>query len=137
MLNEPKVGQVDHGINIIDSPELIPVARDRQVTFTACEAALYSKNPNFYEDSGFKLNTRRIDEMTEAGLMTNINSSDPGDFVGFFLNDVIRAFYEENKYSRQELIDFQRRAFSGSWMPEEAKTDDQTLLGKYAEDTDV
>lgn len=135
LLNQLKVERVDHGINIIDRPELIPVARDRGVTFTVCGATTYSNNPNLYEDSGFKLYTRRIDEMTDAGLNTTINTDDPGYFIGFYLSDMIRAFYEENKYSQEELIDFQRRAFQGAWMPEEDKAAYLEKLQSFARDT--
>eukprot|EP00752_Nemacystus_decipiens_P018801 g16857.t1 len=135
LLNTLKVGRVDHGINMMDSPHLIPVARDRGVTFTVCGATTYSNQPNLYEDSGFKLYTRRIDEMTEAGLKTTINTDDPGYFIGFYLSDMIRAFYEENQYSREELIDFQRRAFEGAWMPEQDKAFYLEKLRLFALDT--
>ncbi|MDA0273507.1 MAG: hypothetical protein O3C68_09690 [Proteobacteria bacterium] len=135
LLNTLKVGRVDHGINIMDTPELIPVARDRKVTFTICGATLYSNNLNLYEDSGFKLYTRRIDEMSEAGLQTTINTDDPGYFIGFYLSDMIRAFQEENQYSQAELIDFQRRAFQGAWMTEKDKAFYLAQLDQYARDT--
>ncbi len=134
LLNQLKVGRIDHGINIMDTPELLPVAREREVTFTVCGATLYSNNPNLYEDSGFKLYTRRIDEMTEAGLQTTINTDDPGYFIGFFLSDMIRAFYEENQYSAEQLIAFQQRAFEGAWMPEEDKQHYLELLHQFARD---
>ncbi|MFT7218972.1 MAG: adenosine deaminase [Candidatus Azotimanducaceae bacterium] len=135
LLNTLNVGRVDHGINIMDTPELILIAKDREVTFTVCGATLYSDNLHLYEDSGFKLYTRRIDEMTEAGLQTTINTDDPGYFIGFYLSDMIRAFHEENQYSKEELIDFQRRAFKGAWMSAKDKAIYLAQLDQYASDT--
>jgi adenosine deaminase len=85
------------------------------------------------EDSGFKLYARRIVEMTNAGLNTTINTDDPGYFIDFYLNDMIKAFYEENGHTRQELINFQRRAFQGAWMPEADKQHYLAMLDAYAE----
>lgn len=133
LLNTLKVGRIDHGINIIDSPELIPVARDRKVTFTVCGATLYSDTPGMYEDSGFKLYTRRIIEMTDAGLRTTINSDDPGYFIGFYLSDMIRAFHEENNYSPQQLIEFQRRAFQGAWISDADRKEYLDQLEQFAQ----
>ena len=131
LLNTLKTNRVDHGINIMDTPDLLPAARDRGVTFTVCGATTYSAEPHLYEDSGFKLYTRRIDEMTDAGLKTTINTDDPGYFIDFYLSDMIRAFHEENDYTREELIAFQRRAFEGSWMPEAEKAEYLKLLEEY------
>jgi adenosine deaminase len=133
LLNTLKVNRVDHGINIIDSPALIPTAKERGVTFTVCGATLYTHDPCMVEDSGFKLYARRIVEMTNAGLNTTINTDDPGYFIDFYLNDMIKAFYEENGHTRQELINFQRRAFQGAWMPEADKQHYLAMLDAYAE----
>ncbi len=102
------------------------------MTFTVCGAVTYSADPNLYEDSGFKLYTRRIREMTDAGLNTTINTDDPGYFAGLYLNEMIQAFQAENGYSRGELLDFQRRAFRGSWLGEEEKRGYLALLEEYA-----
>ncbi len=132
LLRTLQVSRVDHGINIIDTPELLPVARERGVTFTVCGATAYSDNPYLFEDSGFKLYTRRIEEMGEAGLKTTINTDDPGYFTGIYLNEMIQAYYEENGYSREQLVDFQRRAFAGSWMGEADKRRYIAELEAYA-----
>ncbi|TGD74634.1 adenosine deaminase [Mangrovimicrobium sediminis] len=132
LLQTLKVGRVDHGINIMDTPQLIPTAREREVTFTVCGATTYSDNPALYEDSGFKLYTRRIDEMTEAGLKTTINTDDPGYFAGIYLSEMIQAFYEENGYTREQLLDFQRRAFGGAWLSEADKRAYLAALDAYA-----
>lgn len=106
-----KVDRIDHGGNILQSPELVAIARRRGISFTVC--------PTF---SGTlrKGETTPVDVvrgMLDAGLKVTISSDDPAYMGSEYLNDVLYRAVARSGLSRADLITIARNGFEAAWLP--------------------
>lgn len=110
VIEEIGVDRIDHGGNIVLSPELVALARSRNLSFTVC--------PTF---SGVvRSGDRSIDAvraMLDAGLRVTINSDDPAYMGSEYLNEVLVRAQAQNRLTRRELVAIQRTAFQSAWLP--------------------
>lgn len=104
------VDRIDHGGNIVQSPELVALAKSRDISFTVC--------PSF---SG-KVNTgtQSIDAlraMLDAGLKVTVNSDDPAYMGSEYINEVLVRTWKESHLTPAELVHIERNAFNTAWIP--------------------
>jgi adenosine deaminase len=115
-----KADRVDHGGNILQSPELIAMAKSRNLYFTVC--------PTF---SGIVRSGDRSTEivrgMIDQGLNVTINSDDPAYMGSEYLNEVMVKAQVQNRLTKRELIQIERNAFNAGWMLPEQR---DAFLGK-------
>ncbi len=119
-----KVERIDHGGNILQSPELIALAKARNLAFTVC--------PSF---SG-KIETPNgpievVRGMLDAGLAVTINSDDPAYMGSEYLNAVMLREQRASALSRAELIRIERNAFAAAWLPAADKSAYQARLDAF------
>jgi adenosine deaminase len=63
--------RLGHGVRIIQDPELIKIARDRQIAFEVCMTS------NFQSGVSPSLDRHPLRELYQHGLLTTINTDDP------------------------------------------------------------
>ncbi|WP_375428304.1 adenosine deaminase [uncultured Sphingomonas sp.] len=103
--------RIDHGGNIVESPELMALARRRNLCFTVC--------PGF--SGAVRGGGRTIDvvrAMLDKDLMVTINSDDPAYMGGEYLNEVLIKAQAHSLLTRAELVRIERNAFRSAWLPE-------------------
>ncbi|MDP3551684.1 MAG: adenosine deaminase [Novosphingobium sp.] len=121
VLTDLKVDRIDHGGNIVQSPELVAIAKARGIYFTVC--------PTF---SGTLRRTEKVPvdvvrAMMDAGLKVTISSDDPAYMGSEYVDDVLIRAVERSQLTRAELIAIARNGFEAAWLPE---TDQSAMLAR-------
>ncbi len=125
VLTDLKVDRIDHGGNIVQSPELVTIAKQRGISFTVC--------PTF---SGTLRRTEKVPvdvvrTMMDAGLKVTISSDDPAYMGSEYLDDVLIRAADRSQLTRSELITIARNGFEAAWLPEADKAAMLTRLDGY------
>lgn len=118
-----KVDRIDHGGNIVQSPELVAIARQRGISFTIC--------PTFSGTlrQGLPVPVDVVRNMMDAGLKVTISSDDPAYMGSEYLNDVLIRAADRSRLSREEIIMIARNGFEAAWLPQ---ADKDAMLARLA-----
>ncbi|SFF95406.1 adenosine deaminase [Novosphingobium sp. CF614] len=116
VLLDLKADRIDHGGNIVQSPELVAIARQRSIYFTVC--------PTFSGTlrAGLKEPVDVVRAMLDAGLKVTISSDDPAYMGSEYLNDVLIRAVDRSNLTRDELTMIARNGFEAAWLPEADKS---------------
>lgn len=109
-----KVDRIDHGGNILQSPELVALARQRGLSFTVC--------PSFsgtVRGSGPDIDVVR--GMLGAGLNVTIASDDPAYMGSEYLSEVLIRAQRRSNLTKAELLQIERNAINAAWLGDELK----------------
>lgn len=109
-----KADRVDHGGNIIQSPELMAAAKKRGLYFTVC--------PSF--SGTVRTGEPPVDVvrgMLDNGLGVTINSDDPAYMGSEYINTVLEKAVTRSRLTKAELVQVERNAFNAAWLPQEKK----------------
>lgn len=102
-----EVDRVDHGINALEDPALCARIREQGLGLTVCPVS-----NRFVVQS---LTSHEIRDMLTRGMNVTINSDDPAYFCAY-LNENFIALQQEGGFSRAELLQLARNAFTVSWI---------------------
>jgi adenosine deaminase len=119
-----KTDRIDHGVNSIESPELVEELIRRDITLTTC--------PTWRSPYSGPRDVERIRRMYDAGLKVTLNTDDPAEFNSGFMNQTILGATERSGYTREDLTRLMMNAFDGSWMSEGEKNGFKQDLKKYS-----
>lgn len=115
-----KVDRIDHGGNILQSPELMTLARERGLFFTVCP-----------DRSGQVIGVNgRVDVvrgMLDQKLNVTINSDDPAYMGSKYLTDVLIDAQARSSLTKREVVQIERNAFNAAWISEQER---QIYLGR-------
>ena len=106
--------RIDHGLHVLDDPALVEAVRDRNITLTMCPTWRPS-------DPG----PRRLDalrRMLDLKLQVCLNSDDPEEFASRYLTNTLQKVQKHGDFSAEDMTQFMRNAFNGSWIGEEKRT---------------
>jgi len=124
------VDRIDHGGNILQSPELIAIARQRNMPFTVCP--IFSgriTGPDGPIDV--------VRGMLDQGLNVTINSDDPAYMSSKYLRDVLIDTQAQSRLTKRELIRIQRNAFNAAWISNEDRQPYLDRLDAFARKWDA
>jgi len=118
-----KVDRIDHGGNIVQSPELMAIARRRGISFTVC--------PTFSGTlrKGLTTPVDVLRKMLDAGLKVTVSSDDPAYMGSEYINDVLIRAADHSGLSRAEIVTIARNGFAAAWL---SPADKAAMLGKLA-----
>ena len=104
----------DHGLNIADRPELVDMARTRNMGLTLCPwgYAIYQSENDIFEP---------LRKLFDAGLKVTINSDDPPYMMGHYTLGNLMLVKCAGGFSDAELVQCQRNAIEVSWAPDPVK----------------
>ncbi|MES2172729.1 MAG: adenosine deaminase [Pseudomonadota bacterium] len=120
-----RVDRIDHGGNILESPELIAAAKARNLHFTVC--------PTFSGTvRGEAPPVDVVRGMIDAGLNLTINSDDPAYMGSEYLNEVLVKAQAHSALTKVELVRLQRNAFNAGWMDEGLRAACHAKLDAFA-----
>ena len=120
-----QVDRIDHGGNILQSPELVEAARALAIPFTVC--------PSF--SGTVRADGKEIDivrGMLDAGLNITINSDDPAYMGSEYINEVLLRTQQRSALTKAELVQIERNAFNAAWLPQERKARYLARLDAFA-----
>ncbi len=105
--------RIDHGINSIEDPELVTELIKRDITLTTC--------PTWRKPYPGPRDLEGIKTMYGLGLKVTLNTDDPAEFTSGYMNRTLIGAVEGSGYTKQNLVQFMRNAFDGSWLSREKK----------------
>ncbi|NKJ43963.1 adenosine deaminase [Novosphingobium sp. SG720] len=125
-----KVDRIDHGGNIVESPELVALARQRGMFFTVC--------PTFSGTlrKGLATPVDVVRAMLDAGLNVTISSDDPAYMGSEYLDDVLIRAADRSALTRTEIVTLARNGFRAAWLPEAEKQAMLARLNAYVQRAD-
>ncbi len=106
VLEDVGVDRVDHGTNIVDAPELLALAVERGLGFTACPLS-----------NGFVTEQMKAPEilaLLRAGAKVCVNGDDPAYFGGY-LKENLLALARAADLSPADVVQLARNGFEASW----------------------
>jgi adenosine deaminase len=107
VLNDIRVDRIDHGINSLEDPSLCELIRERGLGLTVCPVS----NRFCTQD----LTATHIRRMLALGMRATVNSDDPAYFRAY-MNENLRALYEEGNLTKAEIIQLVRNSFLAAWL---------------------
>ena len=110
-----QVDRLDHGNRSLEDPFLTSRLAREAMTLTVCP--LSNLKLCVVED----LRNHPITTMLEKGLRATLNSDDPAYFGGY-VADNYRALAEAGKISKPDIVTLARNSFLGSFLNDEALT---------------
>ena len=122
---EVGVERVDHGVNLLDDPALIALARARDLSFTLCPFANQSV---LLRDA-----QQPVRRMLDLGLRVTINSDDPAYMQGLYLAENFGMAQRELSLSNAELHTLARNAFEAAWLPRSDRNHYLATLDDFAQ----
>lgn len=106
------IERIDHGINVVESPELYEKIKNIGLGFTFCPLQ------NASLCSGMK--AQQFKQALRDGLLITINSDDPAYFHGY-IGDNFIALQKEVDLQRSDLIQCVKNAFEMAWITPQEK----------------
>ncbi|MDQ1129871.1 adenosine deaminase [Microbacterium sp. SORGH_AS_0888] len=107
VLTEIEVDRIDHGTNIVESPELVALVKERGLGLTCCPVS-----------NSFVTEQMKSDEIVglmREGVAVTVNSDDPAYFGGY-VGDNYVALAEHAGLSRADLVQLAINSFQASWL---------------------
>ncbi len=116
------VDRIDHGINALDDEALVDAIQARDLGLTICPIS----NRFVVQD----LTGTQIRQFLERGIKATVNSDDPGYFRGY-MNENLLALAHEAAFTREEIAQLTRNAFSIAWLSDGDKAQYLADLDAY------
>ena len=118
------VERIDHGLNVIDDPELVAKVSERSIGLTGCVTLLYRHVPGEAETHA-RLEERfgRVRQLLDAGIEISLNSDDPGLMSGLYVGDLYLLGYREGYLSIDQVIALARNGFNMAWLDDAARSE--------------
>ncbi|MGB3440348.1 MAG: adenosine deaminase [Actinophytocola sp.] len=102
------VDRVDHGVNILEDPELVAEVKRKGIGLTMCPVS------NRFVTDGTK--SAELRRLLDDGVRVTVNSDDPAYFAAYVLENLITV-QRELDLTREEMVTLQRNAIEASWAP--------------------
>jgi adenosine deaminase len=108
------IERIDHGVQSINSPELMQRLKQEQIPLTVCpnsniELKVFDDYPQ-----------HNIKELLDYGLNVSVNSDDPAYFKGYINQNFINL-YEHIDLSADDIITLVKNSFKSAFISEELK----------------
>lgn len=108
------IQRIDHGVQAINSSELMKRLKDKQIPLTVCP------NSNIELKVFDNYKEHNIKELLDYGLNVTVNSDDPAYFKGY-LNQNFINLYENLNLSKEDIIKLIKNSFNSSFINDELK----------------
>lgn len=117
------VERIDHGLNVIDDPELLRKVRDQRIGLTGCATLLYRHGEGEPETQE-RLADRfgRMTRLMDAGVVISLNSDDPGLMKGLYVGDLYALGYREGYLTIDQAVALARNGFAIAWLDDAERT---------------
>ena len=107
------ISRIDHGVQSIQSPELMQRLKDEQMPLTVCpNSNIELKVFDSYQEHNIK----------DYGLNVSVNSDDPAYFKGYINQNFINL-YENLSLSEDDIVTLVKNSFRSAFIDESLKQD--------------
>jgi adenosine deaminase len=109
--------RIDHGLRLLDDPELVDVVVDRQIPLTVCPTSnvvIANAIPD--------VASHPIARQRQLGVLVTINSDDPG-MMRFDVADEYAAVQQAFGWTLESMEDLSLAGITASWAPPEEKAE--------------
>ncbi|MFH5823668.1 adenosine deaminase [Georgenia sp. AZ-5] len=120
------VERVDHGVRVLEDPELVARLRAEQVPLTVCPLS------NVRLGGVASMGRHPLPRMLDAGLLVTVNSDDPAYFGGY-VGDNFTALRETFGFDAGALADLAANSVRASFAPESRKAELQAQIEAWRE----
>lgn len=107
------VERIDHGVDILASPELVTKAIERGIHFVM--------TPTWRPSDPEPRRTRESLEMTRRGLSVSFGTDDPEEFSSGYANTMYAGLLDEGAYDLPTVVGFVRAGIENCWAAAEVK----------------
>jgi len=107
VLSTIRVDRIDHGVNIVDAPELMETAAKSGIGLTVCPISNGYVTGHMCED--------RIRTLLNVGVKVTVNSDDPSYMGEQYVEENLIALQKTMNLSREELVLLQKNGVDISW----------------------
>lgn len=108
------IQRIDHGVQSINSPELMARLKEQQIPLTVCP----NSNIELKVFDSYKVHN--IKQLLDYGLNVSVNSDDPAYFKGYINQNFINL-YENIDLSAEDIITLVRNSFKAAFIDDELK----------------
>ena len=108
------IQRIDHGVQSINSEELMQRLKDEQIPLTVCP------NSNIELKVFENYSQHNIKKLLDYGLNVTINSDDPAYFKGY-LNQNFINLYENLDLTKDDIIKLVKNSFNSSFISDDLK----------------
>ena len=112
--------RIDHGLNAIDEPDLIPALKERGIGLTLCPHAYHRRQST---ETLFP----KITKLIREGVTVCINSDDPTYMHDVWIDGNMQKVYSYCGLSEADMVQLARNGVAMSWADGETKAE---LLGE-------
>jgi adenosine deaminase len=112
VLDVINVDRIDHGVNILEDPDLVKEIVQRGLGLTVCPIS-----NSFVVGSAWDGATKRL---LDAGVKVSVNSDDPAYFDGYVTECLLRV-HQETPLTEDDVRQLEKNAFEISWLMPTAK----------------
>lgn len=110
------ISRIDHGVQSIQSPELMQRLKDEQMPLTVCP------NSNIELKVFDSYQNHNIKDLLDYGLNVSVNSDDPAYFKGYINQNFINLF-ENLSLSEDDIVTLVKNSFRSAFIGEQLKQD--------------
>ena len=110
------ISRIDHGVQSIQSPELMQRLKDEQMPLTVCP------NSNIELKVFDSYQNHNIKDLLDYGLNVSVNSDDPAYFKGYINQNFINLF-ENLSLSEDDIVTLVKNSFRSAFIDEQLKQD--------------
>ncbi len=110
------VERIDHGVQSINSPELIQRLKHEQIPLTVCPNS--NIELKVFED----YKKHNIKQLLDYGLNISVNSDDPAYFKGYVNQNFINL-HENINLSADDIVALVKNSFKGAFISDELKAE--------------
>ena len=108
------VDRIDHGTNIVESPELVDYVIENNIGLTSCPIS------NGFINEVTEMKSKEIKYLLDKGVKIMINSDDPAYFGGYVAENMC-ALADKYDFSKEDIIKLAKNSFEISWISPEEK----------------
>lgn len=112
VLEDIQVDRIDHGTNIVESPELTQFAKEHGIGLTTCPVS-----NGFVVDD---MKGKEILQLLREGVKVTVNSDDPAYFQSYISDDYL-ALSEAYSFTPEDIVALAKNSFEIAWIPAEQK----------------
>ncbi len=108
------VERIDHGLNVLDDPELLAEVKKRGIGLTGVPSLFYREMPGRME-----YRAGAIKGLLDAGVEISIHSDDPGMKRGLYVGDLMLRAQATAGMTREDLVTMAKNSFRTAWITDE------------------
>ena len=119
-----EVQRIDHGVQSINSKELMDLLKESQMPLTVCHFS--NIELKVFKD----MSEHNIKLMLDYGINVTVNSDDPSYFKGY-LNDNFISLYKNLDLNKEDIIKLAKNSISSSFISDELKNNYLEKINKF------